>query len=185
MHTCNNCGRNYEKYSKLERHKNARNPCRPPTHHCDSCNKGFASYQSLWKHKQKCQRPSHYINYPVGDKRPADILDHGTGGMSHVDPMVNAAAAKESSLEPPRQKNPKIQMLLDEIINDGTAPSSPPSHGKLDQMPVQKLNCFKSDKATPLLNVYIPLLCHKESMMTSLCWHEFQVIPGEFQVIQV
>ena len=73
MHTCNNCGKTFEKYSKLERHNNARNPCRPPTHHCDNCNKGFASYQSLWKHKQKCQGPLNYVNYPVGQKRPADI----------------------------------------------------------------------------------------------------------------
>ena len=121
MHTCNNCGKTFEKYSKLERHNNARNPCRPPTHHCDNCNKGFASYQSLWKHKQKCQGPSNYVNYPVGQKRPAHI---STGSLEIHPTFVAAAAAKESSLKP-RPKNPKIQTLLNEIIDDGIVDSQP------------------------------------------------------------
>ena len=120
MNTCNNCGKTFEKNSKLERHNNARNPCRPPTHHCDNCNKVFASYQSLWKHKQKCQGPSNYVKYPVGQKRPAVI---STVSLEILPTFVAAAAAaaaaaaKESSLEP-SPKNPKIQDLLHEIIND-------------------------------------------------------------------
>ena len=54
-------------------HKTRRTPCRPPTHHCERCNKGFASNKTLWKHKQICQGQSHNVNYPVGQKRSADI----------------------------------------------------------------------------------------------------------------
>ena len=105
---------------QLERHNNARYPCCPPTHHCDNCNKGFASYQSLWKHEQKGQGPSNYVNYPVRHKRPADIST-----VSLEIPPTFVAAAKESSLEP-RPKHPKIQALLDEIVNDDPKKHVPP-----------------------------------------------------------
>ena len=118
MHTCNNCGRKYEKYSKLERHINARNPCRPPTHHCDNCNKGFASYQSLWKHRQRCQRPSHYINYPVGDKQPVDIpvvskqnerfiVENDGKTQSFHDAIINGDIPKYNELDSPIVKKRK------------------------------------------------------------------------------
>ena len=126
MHTCSNCGRKYEKYSKLERHINARNPCRPPTHHCDNCNKGFASYQSLWKHRQRCQRPSHYINYPVGDKRPADIpvVSTQNGGF-----MV--------------ERDGKMQSLLDTIVNGDI-----PKYNEMDS-PIVKKRKLSVDAAEP------------------------------------
>ena len=121
MHTCNNCGRKYEKYSKLERHINARNPCRPPTHHCDNCNKGFASYQSLWKHRQRCQRPSHYINYPVGDKQPVDIpvvskqngrsiVENDGKTQSFLDAIINGDIPKYNELDSPIVKKRKLSV---------------------------------------------------------------------------
>ena len=69
-----------------------------------------------------------------------------------IDNSPAAAAAKESSLES-RPKNSKIQLLLDEIINNGTAAPSPPppaSHKNFEQIHIP---------APP------PLPLHRESMV--------------------
>ena len=93
-------------------HKTRRTPCRPPTHHCERCNKGFTSYQTLWKHKQMCQGQSYNVNYPVGQKRSADI------------PTESLERPNGDGLSK-RSKNPKIQTLLDEIINDSSTDAEP------------------------------------------------------------
>ena len=104
MYSCNKCNNNFKNWSKLMEHKTRRTPCRPPTHHCERYNKGFASYRTLWKHKQMCQGQSH-VNYPVGHKRSADI------------PTESFERPNGDGL-PKRSKNPEIQTLLNEIIND-------------------------------------------------------------------
>ena len=100
-------------------YKTRRTPCRPPTDHCERCNKGFASYQTLWKHKQMCQRRLHSVNYPVGEKRSADI------------PTVSLERPNGDGL-PKISKNPEIQTPLDEIINDSSTDAEPePSKASL------------------------------------------------------
>ena len=99
--------------------KTRRTPCRPPTHHYERCNKGFASYQTLWKHDQMCQGQSQNVNYPVGQKRSADI------------PTESLERPNCDGL-PKRSKNPKIQTLLVEIINDSSTDAEPePSKASL------------------------------------------------------
>ena len=93
-------------------HKTRLTACRPPTHHCKRCNKGFASYQTHWKHKQKCHGQSHNVNYPVGQKRSADIP------TKSLERLNGDGLAK-------RSKNPKIQTLLDEIISDSSTDAEP------------------------------------------------------------
>ena len=110
MHTCSSCRKTFDNWSKLERHANARTPCRPPTHHCDRCNRGFARYQTLWKHKEVCPRQpaTHKINYPIGQKRSADI----PAASPELYERPNDNGLRK------RLKNPKITNLIDEILND-------------------------------------------------------------------
>ena len=68
---------------------------------CPQCDNEFASRQSLWKHKQK-QR-CHGQSARIPTQVPSTFI---------------AAAVKESSPHKHRPKNPKIQALLDEIVND-------------------------------------------------------------------
>ena len=66
-----------------------------------------------------CQGQSHNVNYPVGQKRSADI------------PTESLERPNGDGL-PKRSKNPKIQMLLDEIINDSSTGAEPePSKASL------------------------------------------------------
>ena len=119
MYSCNKCNKNFKNCSNLMEHKTRRTPCRPPTHHCERCNKGFASYQTRWKHKLMCQGQSHNVNYPVGQKRSTDI------------PTESLERPNDDGL-PKRSKNPKIQTLLDEIINDSSTDAEPePSNASL------------------------------------------------------
>ena len=92
------------------RHTNARIPYRPPIHHCDMCNKGFANYQTLWKHKEVCrgQPATHKTNYPVGQKRLADVPT----AFPELYERTNVNGLRK------RLKNPKITNLIDEILND-------------------------------------------------------------------
>ena len=66
-----------------------------------------------------CQGQSHNVNYPVGQKQSADI------------PTESLERPNGDGL-PKRSKNPKIQTLLDEIINDSsTDAESEPSKASL------------------------------------------------------
>ena len=66
---------------------------------CPQCDNEFSTRQSLWKHKQK--RRCHGQSARTSSQPP---------------PTFIAAAVEESSLER-RPKNPRIQALLDEIVN--------------------------------------------------------------------
>ena len=77
---------------------------------CSKCGKELANRHSLSRHKKSCQ--SALYNVPAAS--------HTYNISTQPLPTFAAAAAavvKESSLEP-RPKNPKIQALLDEIVND-------------------------------------------------------------------
>ena len=67
---------------------------------CSQCDKEFATRQSLWKHKQKrrCSQQSARTS-------------------SQPPPTFIGAAIEDSPLER-RAKNPRIQALIDEIVND-------------------------------------------------------------------
>ena len=76
---------------------------------CPRCEKEFATRQSLWNHKQRCQGQS------APRKR---IVDD-----SYAEPKTyrDTTAVKrpiKSYYESKPKKNPKIQNLLDEVIND-------------------------------------------------------------------
>ena len=78
-------------------------------HSCDQCGTMFTRKNNLTRHKNgRCK--------PV-----STVKSSGT-----IEPTFVAAAVKESFLEPPRPKNPKIQILLDEIINDDPKRHVPP-----------------------------------------------------------
>ena len=66
-----------------------------------------------------CQGQSHNVNYPVGQNRSADI------------PTESLERPNGDGL-PKRSKNPKMQTLLDEIINDSSTDAEPkPSKARL------------------------------------------------------
>ena len=89
---------------------------------CDSCAKKLSSYHSLWRHKKICgSGPSykashhHIHSFNVDDskrlavKRPFDVMYNG--------------AEKETE-----STNPKIQSLLDAVINDSSSPQVNPKN---------------------------------------------------------
>ena len=83
------------------------------SHGCQRCNKTSASPRSLWNHKQRCRGQSHAENISNNDIREQNVprkrLRDDCAGL-------NDAADKTSKLP----KNPKIQSLIDEIIDDGS-----------------------------------------------------------------
>ena len=93
------------------------------SHVCSRCNNSFATRKSLWNHKQRCQGDQSLI----GQKIPRTSIiptfrgyppriDHGAVSMSPVGPMFTAAVDKSEK----SSKNPKIQSLVDEILNDSS-----------------------------------------------------------------
>ena len=85
---------------------------------CSKCGKELANRHSLSRHKKSCQSapyvPATSPTYNVPTQPPPP-----------PPPTFVAAAVKESSLEP-RPKNPKIQALLDEIVNEDPKRHVPP-----------------------------------------------------------
>ena len=78
---------------------------------CSKCGKELASRHSLSRHKKSCQTAHCDI--------PATFPTNNVTTQPHPPPptFVAAAAVKDSSCEN-RPKNPKIQALLNEIINN-------------------------------------------------------------------
>ena len=70
-------------------------------HSCDQCGTTFTRKSNLTRHKNSRCKPV------------STVKSSGTTEPT----FVAAAAVKESSLER-RPKNPRIQALLDEIVND-------------------------------------------------------------------
>ena len=76
---------------------------------CSKCGKELANRHSLSRHKKSCQSALY--------NAPATSPTYNISTQPPHPPTFVAAVVKESSLEP-RPKNPKIQALLDEIVND-------------------------------------------------------------------
>lgn len=102
---------------------------------CDRCNKSLASRQSLWNHRQRCN----------GDvMKSSNMSDSMRTTPSNVTPAVG----RKRSLDPPslggekKIKNPKIQALLDAVIDDGITDDSTiendPLAKKMEKTPAVK-----------------------------------------------
>ena len=91
-------------------------------HICDKCGKTLSSYHSLWRHKMICPH-SHKDNSNIKNWR-----EQAANYPSWIDEKANKPHIgfhrKNESTQNLEQKNPKIQALLDEIVNDGTRYSS-------------------------------------------------------------
>ena len=76
--------------------------------HCSKCDQLLASPQSLWNHKQRCQ----------GNPRVGENMMQEDGFQD-----ANQKRSTTSTLDPYNKssKNPKIRVLLNEIINDTTS----------------------------------------------------------------
>ena len=96
---------------------------------CTKCGKSLASSQSLWNHKQRCKDTGEGKRSRNGDglseKHDDRTFNNSTYSriynVSPTQPSLTPAVAsadKDSSCEK-RPTNPKIQALLNEIINDG------------------------------------------------------------------
>ena len=106
------------------------------------CGKSSASSQSLWNHKQRCKGTAQITSFQSSrkekDKAP-----------STVKPIV----LETYQARPPI--NPKIQTLLNDIVDDGIV-HSPPSLGNFEKTHVPalkkiKLASFEDDKTPPPL----------------------------------
>ena len=86
-------------------------------HTCDRCSKKLSSYHSLWRHKKNCGSHPSYNVAAVSAIRGRSPLLSRSPDIS----TLNARVEKRSG-----STNPKIQSLLDEIINDSSTDKSPP-----------------------------------------------------------
>ena len=77
-------------------------------HSRGTCGKLLSSYHSLWRHKKNCLSAPY--NIPTSDIPTFNINDDT---MFTTKRHFDGGADKETGL-----RNPKIQALLDEIIND-------------------------------------------------------------------
>ena len=78
---------------------------------CTQCGKSLASSQSLWNHKQRCK--------DTGERRRCkQKLDDHTFTSTYP-PHVIPVVSNQSSGSYQAKTNPKVQSLLDAIINEG------------------------------------------------------------------
>ena len=106
---------------------------------CLKCGKELANRHNLSRHKKSSCKSG---IYNVPERSPTYNLP-----TQPPPPIFDDAAAKESCLEP-RPKNPKIQALLDEIVNDDTKRHVPPQeihHGFSIIPPTTTLPLSKKD----------------------------------------
>ena len=111
---------------------------------CAQCGKPLASSQSLWNHKQRCKGTAQITSFQSSrkekDKAP-----------STVKPIVL------ETYQPRPPIDPKIQTLLDEMIDDGIVHSQPSPLGNFEKTHVPaalkeiKLSSFEDDKTPPPL----------------------------------
>ena len=96
-------------------------------HTCSGCGKNLSSYRSLWRHKNNCRQSSADVHTTSMPRDRSPVLSRASNtriyNVSSAQPPLTFVVAdddddKDSSCEK-RPTNPKIQALLNEIINDG------------------------------------------------------------------
>ena len=130
---CNRCGKSFKIASKLERHNNRQNSCRPASHRCDGCSKGYASYQSLWKHRRICTGQKRSFGHGVPGveppEKPRDDSDSDDSDLNFAEPP-ELPRDSDSDLKDKfnhlfveysrEHKNGKeLAMLLDQMLERG------------------------------------------------------------------
>ena len=93
-------------------------------HQCISCGKHLSSYHSLWRHKKSCKGTGRMIE----EEQPTYTT------------VIPTASGEESFHPKTIERNPKIQALVDEIVDNGITYSQP-SLGNFE----------KTDVSTPAL----------------------------------
>ena len=105
-------------------------------HICDKCGKTLSSYHSLWRHKKLCPH-SHKDNSNIKNWR-----EEAANYPSWIDEKANKPHIgfhrKNESTQNLERKNPKIQALLDEIVNDDTRYSSTDSSTYIPSIEIAK-----------------------------------------------
>ena len=96
---------------------------------CAQCGKSLASSQSLWNHKQRCKGTVQITSFQSSKKEKDKA-------PSTVKPIVL------ETYQPRPPMNPKIQTLLNEIVDDGIV-HSPPSLGNFEKTHVPALKKIK------------------------------------------
>ena len=110
---------------------------------CAQCGTSLASSQSLWNYKQRCKGTAQIISFQSSRKEKDKAL-------STVKPIVL------ETYQPRPPMNPKIQTLLNEIVDDGIVHSQPSPLGNFEKTHVParkkiKLASFEDDKTPPPL----------------------------------
>ena len=95
-------------------------------HTCVDCGRNLASYHSLWRHKKTCQAKG-IANIDNSDKGAYQTWNGDAERKRQAPPPLNNETIPREKRTIPSQQNdfeqknnnPKIQALLDEILNDG------------------------------------------------------------------
>ena len=82
---------------------------------CNHCNTVYAHRQSLWRHKQKCKDNRAEINEQ--DDRKLDDTEDDQNIRKRSTDVLTAQVDTISSEK--KIANPRIQELMDEIVDDG------------------------------------------------------------------
>lgn len=132
---------------------------------CDRCNKSLASRQSLWNHRQRCKFSKSNDSYK--ELLPRHINSNSTrfDKKHHLAAIKPFKARQDTSIQtcspffditkPTKKENPRIQALIDAVINDGitddsTVENEPPPLKMKKMTSVKEIN-----KVTPSLSLQV------------------------------
>ena len=124
---------------------------------CIQCGKPLASSQSLWNHKQRCKdtaerKRSRDIDGSEKFDDPAFNSLHQQNVIPTISKQSGIYQKKENptiqAITPPKT-NPKMQALIDSIVNDGITYSQPSLERNFEGVPTLKkikLDSYENDK---------------------------------------